>query len=106
MSVSLSKLYDQLKPLKSIAKYFLLIPSNSLADGASKVQHWWVFDPDDKGRTFASQEDFTNHHNVKWKFMYPYSCHTHRIKASFSFEPHSGEEVKTGIRKIAIRGET
>ena len=100
MSVTLSKLYDEWKPLKCVSIFFLLIPSNTLSLGASKVQHWWVYDPDGNGRKFASEGDFVNHQNAKWKFMYPYSCHTHRLKANFSYIPRSGSEVTTGIKKM------
>ena len=32
--------------------------------------------------------------------MYPYSCHTHLVKAKFAFEPFGSHQVCTGIRKV------
>ena len=101
LSVAYSKIYDQWKPLKAVVKYFLLIPSNQLAEGASKVQHWWVYDPDSSGRRFNDVNDFTNHPNVRWNFMTPYKVSTHRLKAKFLFdmnEDHSN--VVTGLKKM------
>ena len=52
LSGTYSKIYDQWKPLKMICKYTLIIPSKQLSNGAPKVHHWWVFDPDGNGKKF------------------------------------------------------
>ena len=97
---SYAKIYDEWKPLKVVTKLFVLIPSLQLAEGSSKIQHWWVYDPDSNGRTFATTEDFTNHPSVKLNFMTPYKVSTYRLKAKFSFNVGTAEAVTTGIKKV------
>ena len=81
-----------------VSKFFVVIPSLQLSEGSSKIEHWWVYDPDSKGQLFDQTIDFINHPNVKWNFMTPFKVSTHRLKATFSFD--IGESATTGMRKV------
>ena len=101
--VTYSSIYDQWKPFKMISKFFILQPAYQLAAGSSKVQHWWVYDPDGDGKKFASSSDFTNHPNVKWKFVTPFSTSTHRLKAKFDIADNSASTTGTKTKKLKQR---
>ena len=98
LAVSYSSIYDEWKPLKVISKFFVLQPALQLAAGSSKIQHWWVYDVDGGGRTFASVSDFANHPSCKWKFVTPFSSSTHRLRPTFRQFDSRG--VITGVRKV------
>ena len=95
-------MYDQLKPLKVLDKFYVLSASKQVQDKSSKIQHWWKYDPDCNGRIFSNESSFCHQDRVPWRFLKPRSVHTHRLRPIYLSVRKNGDTVPvvSGIRKV------